>query len=132
MPFVRSSTTGYDPAVTKAAGDCVHRAMVDTIDVPAADRFQIVTAHAPGEMIWDRTFLGVDRSSDRAVFVHITLARGRDEDKKRALYAAIAHNLEDAGVRPADVLVTLVEVERSNWSFGNGIAQYTPGAPASV
>lgn len=28
------------------------------------------------------------------------------------------------GVRPEDVFITLVEVKKENWSFGNGIAQY--------
>jgi len=27
-------------------------------------------------------------------------------------------------VRPEDVFVSLVEVPKENWSFGNGIAQY--------
>ena len=28
------------------------------------------------------------------------------------------------GVRPEDVFISLVEVKKENWSFGNGIAQY--------
>jgi hypothetical protein len=27
-------------------------------------------------------------------------------------------------VRPEDVFVSLVEVKKENWSFGNGVAQY--------
>ncbi len=27
-------------------------------------------------------------------------------------------------MRPEDVLVSLVEVAREDWSFGNGVAQY--------
>ncbi|HMC35390.1 MAG TPA: tautomerase family protein, partial [Myxococcales bacterium] len=44
---------------------------------------------------------------------------------KRALYARIAELVrESPGVRPEDVFVSLVEVAKENWSFGNGIAQY--------
>nr|WP_281355983.1 tautomerase family protein [Pandoraea bronchicola] len=31
---------------------------------------------------------------------------------------------ESPGIRPEDVLVSLVEAEKANWSLGNGIAQY--------
>jgi 4-oxalocrotonate tautomerase len=100
--------------------------LTQTIDVPAADRFQVITRHEPHEMIWDRSFLGVERS-DCAVFVHITISAGRDDDKKRSLYHAIVQNLSaDARVRPEDVFIVLNEVSRSNWSFGNGIAEYAP------
>jgi 4-oxalocrotonate tautomerase len=29
-------------------------------------------------------------------------------------------------VRPEDVFISLVEVTKENWSFGNGEAQYAP------
>ncbi len=31
---------------------------------------------------------------------------------------------ESPGLRREDVLISLVEVLKENWSFGNGIAQY--------
>ncbi|MEN3286710.1 MAG: hypothetical protein V7634_1010, partial [Bradyrhizobium sp.] len=31
---------------------------------------------------------------------------------------------ERPGLRREDVFVNLVEVQKENWSFGNGIAQY--------
>jgi hypothetical protein len=31
---------------------------------------------------------------------------------------------EQPGLRPQDVFINLVEVDKANWSFGNGIAQY--------
>jgi phenylpyruvate tautomerase PptA (4-oxalocrotonate tautomerase family) len=128
MPFVRIFVSrNFDEAQVHAIADGVHAAMTNAIDVPAADRFQVVTRHEPGEMIWDRSYLDVERS-DQAVFVHITLAVGRDDEKKRSLYRAIAQNLATtAQVRPEDVFIVLSEVSRSNWSFGNGVAQYAPG-----
>lgn len=128
MPFVRIFIShDVDENQARAIADGVHAAMTATIDVPAADRFQVVTRQEPDEMIWDRSYLDVERS-DRAVFVHITLAAGRDDEKKRSLYREIAQNLSaTAQVRPQDVFIVLSEVSRSNWSFGNGIAQYAPG-----
>ncbi|GAC1401197.1 MAG: tautomerase family protein [Vulcanimicrobiaceae bacterium] len=124
MPFVRIYVTDHFAHARAAIGDGVHRALVEAVAVPAGDRFQVITAHPDGEMIWDRNYLGVERS-DRAVFVEITFRDGRDDAKKRALYAAIARNLEaDAGVRPQDVLIALHENVASNWSFGNGLAHY--------
>lgn len=132
MPFVRIFVSPqFDAAAVRAIADGVHDAMSTTIDVPAADRFQVVTRQAPDEMIWDRTYLGVDRS-DRAVFVNVTLAAGRSDDKKRALYAAIVGNLEArAQVRPADVFIVLTETTRANFSFGNGEMQYVPAGTSA-
>ena len=60
--------------------------------------------------------------------VQVFLSVGRDDAKKRALYAAIARNLAaKPGLRKEDVMIALVENTRVDWSFGNGIAQYVPG-----
>jgi phenylpyruvate tautomerase PptA (4-oxalocrotonate tautomerase family) len=128
MPFVQLSVSdNHDAATIRAIADGVHDAMVATIDIPAADRFQAIVKHGPDTMIWDRSFLGVERS-DREIFVHITLAIGRDDAKKRSLYAKIVEEVTArAHVRPQDIFIVLVEVPRVNWSFGEGIAQYVPG-----
>ena len=44
---------------------------------------------------------------------------------KRAFYAAVANGLHKrVGLRREDVVIGLVEVNKENWSFGNGEAQY--------
>jgi 4-oxalocrotonate tautomerase len=128
VPFVRiSASSDHAADALRAIADAVHEAMVDTIGIPAADRFQVVTKHAEGEMIWDRTYLDVQRSNS-AVFVHITLSVGRDDATKRALYARIVANVTSrTNVCAGDVLIVLSENTRVDWSFGNGIAQYVPG-----
>jgi 4-oxalocrotonate tautomerase len=46
-------------------------------------------------------------------------------EQKKSLYAAIADRLsKKPGLRREDILVSLVEVKKENWSFGNGVAQY--------
>ena len=125
MPLVRIDLrAGHSPAVRQAVGEAVHRAMVETIGVPAEDRFQVITEHAPEALVYDPGYLGI-RRSDGVVFVQITLNGGRTVEQKRALYARIAVLVsERAEIRPADVLVSLVEVTKENWSFGDGMAQY--------
>jgi phenylpyruvate tautomerase PptA (4-oxalocrotonate tautomerase family) len=57
--------------------------------------------------------------------IQITWNEGRTLEQKKALYKAIADGLGGRlGLRREDVFVSLVEVRRENWSFGNGIAQY--------
>lgn len=98
--------------------------MVEAIAVPAQDRFQVVTEHPPTELIYDPSYLGIERSKD-FLAIQITLNAGRSVDQKRALYARIADLLaQEAGFRKEDVMISLVEVPKENWSFGNGIAQY--------
>ena len=125
MPLVRISLReGKSAEYRRAIGEAVHRAMVETINVPAADRFQVITEYAPGDLIYDPGYLNIDRT-DAVVFIQITLNTGRTVEMKQALYARIAELLAEApGLRAQDVLINLVEVPRENWSFGNGEAQY--------
>ncbi|MFI5179791.1 MAG: tautomerase family protein [Thermoanaerobaculia bacterium] len=125
MPLVRIDVPqGLSSEQLRAISDGVHRALVEAAGVPALDRFHVVSEHAPGRLIVDPEYLGIHRSAG-AVVVQITLNMGRTLDQKRALYAAIARNLvANPGVRTEDILVSLVEVVKENWSFGNGVAQY--------
>jgi 4-oxalocrotonate tautomerase len=125
MPLQRISlVSGKDFAYRQAIADGVHRALVETLDVPADDRFQIVTEHPPGGIVCSPRYLGIDHGR-APVFVQITLNRGRTLAKKKAFYARLADVLNEvANVPRADVIVNLVEVEKEDWSFGDGIAQY--------
>ena len=50
---------------------------------------------------------------------------------RQAFYARLADVLfAEAHVPRADVIVSLVEVEKEDWSFGDGIAQYAPAPEA--
>jgi phenylpyruvate tautomerase PptA (4-oxalocrotonate tautomerase family) len=54
------------------------------------------------------------------------LNEGRDVDLKESLYKNIADRLHnELDIRREDVLINLVEFKKENWSFGNGLAQYT-------
>jgi len=126
MPLVRISLSKTGPwtGSGRRIGEVVYRAMVDTIQVPVDDNFQVITEHDSEGLIYDADYLGV-RRTDGFVAIQITLTEGRTVQAKQALFATIAHGLRrELGVRPEDVFINLVEVKKQNWSFGNGIAQY--------
>ncbi|HEX3783591.1 MAG TPA: tautomerase family protein [Pseudonocardiaceae bacterium] len=122
MPFVRITVrSDTDEATRLAMSAGVHAALIEALGVPKGDRFQIIEERPASAMIFDRDYLDGDRRN--VVCVEITLAKGRDEARKRALYRALAANLGEAGVRPEDVFVLLNETNREDWSFGGGEMQ---------
>jgi phenylpyruvate tautomerase PptA (4-oxalocrotonate tautomerase family) len=60
------------------------------------------------------------------LFVQVTMNAGRSVEVKQALYARIADEAAAHGFRREDVIVSLVEVPRENWSFGGGAMSYPP------
>jgi len=126
MPFVRIDLReGTSAAYRRAIADAVHQALVETMGVPADDRFQVISEHTREGLIYDQTYLGIART-DAVIFIQITLSAGRKPAQKRALYARITEVLtREPGVRAQDVVINLVEVAWENWSFGDGEAQYT-------
>jgi 4-oxalocrotonate tautomerase len=127
MPLVRISLRhGQSREFRTRLGDCVYRAMVETMNVPQGDRFQVTTEHDSAGLIYDPEYLGIHRT-DGIVFIQVTLNVGRTLEVKKQFYARTAALLKDElGIRPEDVLINLVEVPKENWSFGKGEAQYAP------
>jgi len=125
MPLVRISLlAGKTEAHKRKISEAVHRALVDTVNVPAQDRFHLITEHAKSDFIYDAQYLNIHRTDD-LVIIQITLNTGRTLELKKALYRRLAELLsQDAGLRKEDVFINLVEVPKENWSFGNGEAQY--------
>lgn len=127
MPLVRITLAqGTSAGHRRAIADGVHRALVDTANVPKDDRFQSVHEVKEADLHYDAAYLGHQRSG-AVVFIQITLNLGRTAEVKKALYARIADNLAASpGLRKDDVLVSLVEVPKENWSFGGGAMSYPP------
>ena len=125
MPLVRVSLMKGKPVgFATEAGRIIYEAMVEVLNVPDKDRFQVITEHDPGGLIYDPEYAGIHRT-DSIVLVQITLNEGRSVELKKVFYKRVAERLNaELGVRIQDVFINLVEVKRENWSFGNGIAQY--------
>jgi phenylpyruvate tautomerase PptA (4-oxalocrotonate tautomerase family) len=125
MPLVRiSCIKGKPEGFGQKVAEIVYRTMVDTINVPPKDNFQVITEHEKGDLVYDPSYLDITRT-DGIVFIQITLNEGRTVELKKAFYRTLAERLKgELGLRMEDVFVNLVEVKKENWSFGDGIAQY--------
>jgi len=125
VPLVRIDLQSGKPAAyCQKIGDVVYDALIGVLNAPKDDRFQVITEHGAANFIYDPEFLGIQRSPN-CIFIQITLNEGRTVEMKRAFYKAVADNLhEKINLRREDVFISLVEVKKENWSFGNGEAQY--------
>jgi 4-oxalocrotonate tautomerase len=125
VPLARIDLPAGKPAgYGRAVADVVYEAMIATLNAPKNDRFQVISEHARETLIIDPTYLGIERSAD-ALIIQLTLNEGRTVEIKKAFYEAVADGLQArVGLRREDVFISLVEVKKENWSFGNGIAQY--------
>lgn len=129
MPFVRVFVTeDIAHEQLQRISDAIHESMVTTFQVPAKDRFQVLTQHASGELICTPEYLDIVHRGP-VVLIQITCNEGRTLETKKALFRRMAASIEAGGfVRAANVIVSLVEVKKENWSFGDGVAQYaSPG-----
>jgi 4-oxalocrotonate tautomerase len=124
MPLVRIDLRkGRDAAYRQQIGQVVYEALVG-VGVPKDDRFQVISEYDAESFLFDSDYIGIHRTDD-LVIIQITWNEGRNPEQKKALYKAIADGLHSAvGLRREDVFISLVEVKKENWSYGNGVAQY--------
>ena len=125
MPLVRIDLLQGKPAeFRRRVGEIVYQTMVDTLNVPPKDNFQLITEHDQDELIYDPEYLNIRRTAG-IVMIQVTLNEGRTVELKKAFYQRLAERLhKELDIRMEDVFMSLVEVKKENWSFGNGIAQY--------
>jgi phenylpyruvate tautomerase PptA (4-oxalocrotonate tautomerase family) len=123
MPLIQIHLVkGKSAKYVQSIMDGVHEALRTAWEIPANDRFQIVTEHKKEHFHFDKTIWGVKRSNN-VIAIYITSIK-RTKAMKVKLYKELANALhKKAKVRKEDVFVTLVQVQREDWSFGNGIAQ---------
>jgi 4-oxalocrotonate tautomerase len=125
MPLVRITLRrGRTPEFLRDLSNAVHAALVSQANVPEDDKFHIIEEVEADRLIAHPAYGGVART-DALVVVQITLNAGRTVEVKKNLYADMARRLEEAvDLRPDDLLISLVEVTKENWSFGGGRATY--------
>ena len=125
MPFTQISLKkGTSQAFRSALMEEIYIAMRESIGIPEDDRFATITELEPGNYNSSGNYAGVNRTED-VIFIQITLNAGRTVELKKALYAAVAQRLsKNPGVRPEDIVISLIEVAKEDWSLGNGEAQY--------
>ena len=131
MPVTRIAIReGKTADYKQALLDEIYEAMRETVQIKDGDRFMAITEHNAYEFAYG-PFLDIDRSDD-LVQIQVFWAPGKTVDAKLAMYRRIVERLGDnPGVRPQDVLISVIETAAENWSFGNGETQfYTPVARA--
>lgn len=121
MPFVQLHLQkGKNKEVLQQISKTIHQAIVDKLNVPKEDYFQVIRQYEPDEFFYDPTFLNIDRSDD-LIYIYITLKNTRTAEQKKAFYAELAETLHTKhDVRKEDVFIVLVGNDDADWSFGNG------------
>lgn len=106
--------------------EVAHQVVVEAFDVPERDRYQIVHEHSADHMIIEDTGLGFNRTENLVVLSIISKARPKE--KKQKLYSFLAERLEaECGIAPTDLMVSIVENNDDDWSFGLGEAHFLTG-----
>ncbi len=123
MPLIQISLIkGKPKKYIKAVADGIHTALCSAWNIPEDDRFQIITEHKKRNFIIDKKIWDVNRS-DNVIVIYITSIM-RTPEMKIKLYKELVKVLgKKPGVRKEDIFVSMVQNDRENWSFGNGMAQ---------
>jgi hypothetical protein len=96
--------------------DEVHRAFVDSLEVPADDKFQIFRPREAGELLFDPTYGGVDRKS--LVVIQVLMVHRYTVELKREMFRHIVGRLAAIGIRPEDILIAVTENHYEDWYAG--------------
>jgi hypothetical protein len=121
MPFARiDMLKGKSPEYRNTLADIVYQGIFGILKAPDGDRFVVINEHSPENLIYDKHFLGFDRSPD-FILIQVTSTVGNDKKTKLAFFRFIADELKSKlSFRPDDIMINMVFVDRSDWSFGNG------------
>src|SRR5258708_34670113 len=94
MPLVRIDISKDASAdLIRIVGDVVYDAMVEIANVPRHDKFQIVTRHAPEELIYPAEgYLGT-KYSPEIIFIQWPWVAGRSTDARKRFYQKIADEI---------------------------------------
>ena len=125
VPLIRISLrTGKPDDYRQAIAENIYASLRETFNVPENDFFATVDELEPRDFIYDRKYFNIERSDD-LVLIQLTASNTRTVEQKKALYHRIVERLgKNPGLRPQDIFLSVVEVPKENWSFGNGVAQY--------
>ncbi|WP_313195252.1 tautomerase family protein [Shinella zoogloeoides] len=107
--------------------DALHRAVVESFDVPEDDRYQLVLEYPADHLRALDTGLGFTRTK-KFVLIEV-VSRPRTRAQKEHFYEnASSALLRKCHVGSTDVMFTFVTNSDEDWSFGLGQAQFLTGA----
>ncbi|MFC9556930.1 tautomerase family protein [Rhodococcus sp. NPDC056960] len=114
------------PQQLRRVADVIQDVMLDHFAAPPRDRYQLISEHKAGQIIAEDTGLGFDRTDD--IIVVQIAQQGRTSEQKQRAYKELADRLHtETGLASTDLIVSVVENTREDWSFGNGVAQFLEG-----
>jgi Tautomerase enzyme len=127
MPLLRFDfIEGRSESELKKVLDVTHEVLLETLQVPKHDRYQVVHEHKRSRVVIEDTGLGFVRS-DKVVMLQIT-TRPRKREMNDAFYRLLVERLSaSCGISPTDVIVNFVTNADEDWSFGAGRAQFLTG-----
>lgn len=118
--LIKGKTTEYKNNIS----DAIHKSLVETANVPLKDKFQLINEYDENNFIFDAEYSNANRTNN-LIIIEIILNSGRTLEVKKNLFNAIATNLnQSVGISKDDVLISLQEVTKENWSFAFGVATY--------
>ncbi len=122
MPFARIDLAQGKTAEYRATvADVVYEGIVGVLKAPEGDRFMVIGEHKPENFVYDAHFLGIERTPD-VIIIQVTSTVGNTKEQKVAFFKQIADELNRRlNMRREDVFISLVFVDREDWSFGNGL-----------
>lgn len=127
MPLLQFDVIqGRSESELKTMLDAAHRAVLAAFNVPERDRYQIVHENKRYQMVFEDTGLGLTRT-DNLVMVRVFTSPRSDEQKQFFMAELCRELKESCGILGSDLTISFITNAKSDWSFGNGVAQYLTG-----
>jgi phenylpyruvate tautomerase PptA (4-oxalocrotonate tautomerase family) len=121
MPLVRVDVVqGRTEEQITALSNTIQEVMIEFFAAPELDKYQVIHEHRPGLIRALDTGLGFPRT-DNIVIIQVT-QQGRSTAQKQAMYAAMSERLAKIGIAPTDLIISVTENTKADWSFGMGRA----------
>ena len=105
----------FDEKGGKISGE-IHQALIDSLAIPADDKFQVFRPRDEGELVFDPGYNGVDRRS--LILIQVLMVHMYPVDRKRELYRHIVTRLDAIGIRPEDIQIAVSENGYEDWYAG--------------
>jgi hypothetical protein len=119
----------YDDARIGKISGAIQAALMNTLNVPADDFYQLIFEFPKKRFLHTPSFVGMHYTDD-LIILDLTFIQGRSKQTRLALLKDINNRVTAAaGISPDDLMITLYEVPGENISFGQGEAQRANAVP---
>jgi Tautomerase enzyme len=96
--------------------DEIHQAFIDSLAIPADDKFQIFRPRETDELVFDPGYGGVDRRG--LIVIQVLMVHMYTVELKRELYRHIVTRLSAIGIRREDIQIAVTENGYEDWYAG--------------